>query len=321
MRFLSLRRASKLKFYSTSFAQRLFIPDAYFRSRLAEVLGQIKNYDPQVVHDRVDYYNKLDASFDLPADAVGLKSIPFAKQTAYYCDMRSVLRYFPKDVRVKYLFGDVREIMAEPTFVKSRPISDDNGNSILLKLNRVRHFIPIRDKIPYGEKKDILVWRGVGWQPRRKAFLREFWNHPLCDVGQVNPPSEAAPAEWVKPRMTVDEQLRYKFILSIEGNDVATNLKWIAQSDSLCFMVKPKYETWLMEGRLVPGVHYVQLRDDYADLPEKIEHYRKHSDEALAIIQNFKDYFRQFLDIRLEKLVPLLVARKYLELSGQLSTH
>ncbi|MDE4959522.1 glycosyl transferase family 90, partial [Francisella tularensis subsp. holarctica] len=57
--------------------------------------------------------------------------------------------------------------------------------------------------------------------------------------------------------LSIQDQIKYKYIVSIEGYDVATNLKWIMNSNSLCFMNKPKYETWFMEGTLIPNHHYV----------------------------------------------------------------
>ena len=51
--------------------------------------------------------------------------------------------------------------------------------------------------------------------------------------------------------MTINEQLHYKFILCSEGNDVASNLKWVMSSNSIAVMPKPKFETWFMEGILV----------------------------------------------------------------------
>ena len=177
--------------------------------------------------------------------------------------------------------------------------------------------MPIQDGQAFEDKKDLLVWRGAAWKPWRKDFLKQYWNHPLCDVGQVNAPTDLEMVAWVKPKMTVEEQLQYKFILSIEGNDVASNLKWIAQSNSLCFMTKPNHETWMMEGRLEGGVHYVQLRDDYADVPEKIEYYMAHPKEALQIISNLQQYYKQFTNRELDELISLLVIKNFASCTGQ----
>ena len=75
---------------------------------------------------------------------------------------------------------------------------------------------------------------------------------------------------WTKPRLNISEQLQYKFILSIEGNDVASNLKWIMSSNSLAVMPKPKFESWFMEGLLIPDYHFVEIKRDYSDLEENL---------------------------------------------------
>ena len=120
--------------------------------------------------------------------------------------------------------------------------------------------------------------------------------------------------------MRINEQLQYKFILSIEGNDVASNLKWVMSSNSLSFMTKPKYETWFMEGTLIPNHHYVLLKDDYSDLEEKVAYYSEHMDEALEIIANAQAHVAQFQDAKLEDRLSLLVLQKYFEKSSQVTT-
>ena len=112
--------------------------------------------------------------------------------------------------------------------------------------------------------------------------------------------------------------MKYRYIISIEGNDVASNLKWIMASNSLCLMPAPVYETWFMEGTLQPGLHYVQLRSDFADLEEKILHYEKHPDQAREIVRNANAYVKQFAHRRREQVLSLLVLYKYFALTGQL---
>jgi len=46
--------------------------------------------------------------------------------------------------------------------------------------------------------------------------------------------------------------VKYKYILSIEGNDVASGLKWQLYSNSVVFMRKPKIVSWAMEDKLIP---------------------------------------------------------------------
>ena len=118
--------------------------------------------------------------------------------------------------------------------------------------------------------------------------------------------------------MSLKEHLNYKFILAIEGNDVASNLKWVMSSNSLAFMVKPTYETWFMEGLLIPNHHYVLLEDDYSDLEKKIRYYTEHREEAKAIITNAHEYIEQFKEQKREDVISLKVLEKYFKHSSQL---
>lgn len=315
---LGHKNAHKLRFYSKHAIQRLF-PGAWLRARRKNVLRQIDAMDEEErlqILKRVNYYNKLEDSFSLPADATRIQDFKREKSWAYYLDMLSVLRFFPGDMRFCYQFGDITHVPDVPTFVKSRPVGEENHNAVLLKLNRVRHYYMVNDLVPFGTKKSKVVWRGACHQPHRQRFIENFHDHPLCNVGDVHRKSQGKP--WHREVLSIADQLQYKFVLSIEGNDVATNLKWIMASNSLCFMTKPRYETWFMEGALVPGYHFVELKDDYSDLEEKVRYFTKNDDEARAIISNANEYVKKFGDDKKERLLSLLVMQKYFEDSGQI---
>jgi len=270
------------------------------------------------VIQRVEYYNQCNHSFHIPNDTKTIyQFIQNEKKKTYYFDLLEYLRYFNKQLKISYLFGDITYVPKTPTIVKSRPISDNNCNSILMKLNKIRHFIFVEDKIKFENKKDMLVWRGKCYTPHRQKFIQKFYNKNFCNVGQTNTKGETN-QPWQKEKMQLQEQLQYKFILAIEGNDVASNLKWVMSSNSLAFMPKPKYETWFMEGSLIPNYHYVLLKDDFSDLEEKIIYYSKHIDEAMQIIYNAHIHVKQFKNKHKEKLISLLVLYKYFQKSGQL---
>jgi hypothetical protein len=305
---------SKIKYYAKN-TLKLLLPNRLYRDRLNARLAGLSRYDETYVRDRVDYYNRRQGPFTPDETFTSIRAFRHAERKTYFYDLYEYLRYFDEELRFAYLYGDVQHVPEVPTLLKSRPLGCDNANSVLLKLNKVRHFLFLNDPIPFSEKADRLVWRGGAYQPHRQRFVREFFDHPLCDVGQTNKPKEDVP--WQKKKMSIRAQLGYKFIFSIEGNDVATNLKWIMSSNSLAFMPRPKFETWFMEGRLVPDHHYVLVRDDLSDLEEKIRYYTAHPEEAMKIIKNANDYVAQFMDAAREDLIALLVLKKYFHLSGQ----
>jgi len=72
-----------------------------------------------------------------------------------------------------------------------------------------------------------------------------------------------------------------------------------------------------MEGKLIPGFHYVQVKDDYSDLEELIEYFIKHTDEAEEIIKNANNYMRQFDNQDVEDWLQIKILEKYFKYSSQ----
>lgn len=307
---IDFNKNTKAIYYLTNIA-RMMVPGIYYERRLkALLLSSALKEDEVYIKTRVDYYNKLDEDFVFNENVKTIQEFKKEKKRVYFFDLLEYLRYFEKKLKISYLFGDIIHIPNEPTLLKSRPIDGNNANSILLKLDKVRHFIFVNDKIAFEDKKNLLVWRGKCFTQPRRDFLSLFHDNPFCNVGQIN---ESENSEWIKPKMKLREHFNYKFILSIEGNDVASNLKWVMSSNSIAFMVKPTYETWFMEGRLIPNYHYVLLKDDYSDLEEKIAYYSTHIDESKEIIKNAHKYIEQFKNKKRENIISLAVLDKYFD--------
>lgn len=306
------------QFYYAKNALKLIIPNFFYRKALHRRLDAIKNYDATYVNERVNYYNKLKPNSDLPKHVGSLQNLKRGKKhTTYFFDSNSITRYFNDNLRVNFEFGDVIKISKIPTIVKSRPIAKDNENSVLLKLNKVRHFIFTKDTNAFESKKDILIGRGgvSDKKPKRIAFFKRYFNHPLCDLGQTNKNSKYH--FWYKQKISIEKHLKYKFILCLEGIDVSSNLKWVMSSNSIAVMTRPTFETWFMEGKLIPNVHYLEIKNDYSDLEECLKYYISHPDECLKIIENAKAYVEQFKDKRRERLISLLVMKKYFSVTNQ----
>jgi len=291
------------------------LPDYLFRKRLSNELSKATNYNLEYLASRVNYYCKLTSPQSITEQAIKLSDFRWKPKTftphTHFFDTYQYTRYFPKDHHIAICFGDVTEVPTCPTIVKSRPIHTDNQNSVLLNLNKLRHFVFLDDKTPFQDKKDLLLGRCSVYRRWRVKFWEMYFGHPLCDLGAVN--KSARNKDWIVPHMTLDDQLQYKFILALEGNDVATNLKWIMSSNSIAVMPMPTYETWFMEGKLIPDYHFIEIKKDYSDLPEKLLYYISNPDKALQIIDNAHKHVEQFLDMKREKLISLLVLEKYFQ--------
>jgi hypothetical protein len=309
-------KRNKALYYSKSILRQI-IPTIFYKSSLNKKLLSINGYDGAALTNRVNYYNKLENPAPIGDNATVLKKMQvFKSPKTYNFDAFEYLRYFKGSLKANFLFGDITYTPGEPSIQKSRPIAGDNSNAVLLKLDKKRHFFFVNDKNRFRDKKNMLIGRGTIYQAHREKFMEMYFDNALCDLGQVN--KKGGNMKWLKPPISIDQHLKYKFILSLEGNDVATNLKWVMSSNSIAVMPKPKYETWFMEGKLIPDFHYILIKDDYTDLIEKLIYYTEHTDEAERIVSNANAFVRQFFDQKRESIISLLVLQKYFSKTMQI---
>lgn len=310
----------KFRWYAQQFAQYM-VPRCCYRSHLACWL-KAEGFPLEELAQRVDYYCQPRPMPQLSpaATRIGEFKFPFCRRhrlSGPFFDLYAVLRYFPSDLRVDYFLADLAQELPTLGFAKSRPVPNEGSNTVLLNLDSLRHFRFIEDPRPYTTKQDQLVCRSVARQPHRRQFLEACYASPLCDVGQVNRDTNLDHPEWCKPYMPEVAQLNYKFIACIQGNDVATNLKWVLASNSLAVLPKPTVESWFMEGSLMGGYHYVEVKEDFSDVEAQIEYYLAHPNEAKAILEHAHAHVQRFANPRLERAVALRVAAKYFLASGQ----
>jgi hypothetical protein len=244
-------------------------------------------------------------------------------------DPKAVFAVFP---------GDCRSRLAEPVFVKSRLVADRDAPSVLLPLDHSRHWrdLAVVDDhdIPYADKTSELLWRGgttgvfrgggpgnpyssryhVASVPPRAG--RDIGYSEIVQIDQTGAdlPMETIRAR-LRPPLGIARQLRARFLLSLEGNDVATGLKWMLHSNSTVVMPHPTCESWACEGALVPYEHYVPVRDDLSDLDEVQDWCCTHLRDCEEIARNGKRFIAGFLDRRNEQDLCNRVVAAYLAVS------
>lgn len=181
---------------------------------------------------------------------------------------------------------------------------------IIWPMNNKRHFDPNTFKqvriadIPWECKRHIAVWRGqlTGYKASategktfsencdsssRCLLVKKYSNSSLLNVGisEFGADQEFGVSlqYMLKGIMSMEEQLQYKMIIVMEGNDVATSLKWAFYSRSLVLMQVPSFTSFAMEEWLEPWTHYVPLKSDLSDAEEKIRWVMEHDEEARKI--------------------------------------
>lgn len=207
--------------------------------------------------------------------------------------------------------------------VKNRAAGSSQG--VLLRcLDFKRHwknvYRPFPRSIPSWAKKTSKVfWRGTTTgQPTRpgsRFCLVETWfkRFPQIDVGFASTcqGKRARYGKYVVGPCKLADFLDHKYVVSAEGNDKDSGINWKLASDSLILMAKPRVTSWLMETTLVPGKHYVLLKDDFSDLLEKWKWCESHQEECLEIVRNANQYMTQFQDSRVEERIEELVLDRY----------
>lgn len=200
-------------------------------------------------------------------------------------------------------FGDTVNYYDLPVVVKARPSGEWKEGlryPIIAPLEIWRHFDPIalvtEQDMTWHDKKESLVWRGVSSGSRANTidqifdrFYPEYADIGITELVQGDEKVEKF-KRLLKPALTMKEQLAFKYILSLEGNDVASGLKWQLYSNSVVFMPHPSRVSWAMEDQLLPYYHYIPLEDDLSDIYEKLEWARKNDALCQRIAQHATEY-------------------------------
>ena len=199
--------------------------------------------------------------------------------------------YLPDELKKYPMFAKVRPNCSNETCQKSKI------ESILLPLNRKRHFgvasiIPEND-ISWDEKIAKAVWRGKFGKTHdtikdtndiKFALVSRHINSTAVDA-KFSKHTKGAPPHMIGSYMDVKEQLKYKYIISIEGNDVSSGLKWMLFSNSVVIMPKPTWESWAMEGMLEEFVHYIPIERDGSNVEEMIQWAEEHPAQTRMIAE------------------------------------
>lgn len=216
-----------------------------------------------------------------------------------------------------------------PAIAKVRPVDRADGNQVILDLNHDRHWGELanvhREDEPTLSKMNRLVWRGVstGWcdkhreRTRMMAVSKYFQaSDSRIDVGfsEIVHGDECPDAnKYLKRPMSVRGQLRYKFILVVDGNDKASGLQWVLASNSVPFMVEPMWESWLMESSLKPYLHYVPVKPDFSDLSSQIDWAVANVDKVRNIAMAGRRYISGFSKPQTERNIMGAVFTAYFD--------
>jgi hypothetical protein len=113
-----------------------------------------------------------------------------------------------------------------------------------------------------------------------------------------------------KDRIEIEDMLKFKYHILIDGNDWASSLSWVLLNDCVAFMPEITYES-IFTINLVPWKHYVPIRRDFEDLEEKIKYMINNDNLAKQISANSSLYMKQFTNIDLMTKIKIETITRY----------
>jgi hypothetical protein len=149
-------------------------------------------------------------------------------------------------------------------------------------------------QVEWEEKKSVVVWRGGSsgfYRPSiRMEVVDRLFDVPNTDVRFVRGGwpinDDIIPDYHFGRRMSVEEQLQFKYHLVIDGNTPASNGQWVFATGSVPIIITHPGNRWWADNELRPMMNYVPVKYDLSDLVEKIEWLMSHDREAYQIAQN-----------------------------------
>lgn len=206
-----------------------------------------------------------------------------------------------------------------PVLTKAR-IIENPYNGILIKYEYGYHWKILEtfeDSYSWEDKNNSVCWRGNHITALNKKYNRRYFvekYYQKYDIGFYPKRDDDYCKDHLnlfKNSMTQNEQLKSKYLICLEGNDVGTSLKWQLASNSIVLMAKPTIEGWLMEGLLEPYVHYVPLKDDLSDLDDIVKWCNNNDEACNEISTNARKHMEQFMDKDIELMLHRLLCKWY----------
>ena len=229
-------------------------------------------------------------------------------------------------------------------FAIERNTSNSFYETIIWPLNLNRHYLPVDQYMKiykegkvceWEDKHSSLIWRGgVTGLTTKNDYLEvpypkggprihavsTYFNKDVSTVDVAFTESHPSVSRESKngwnvtnlvrgTHTSMEDQLKYKYMLVLEGNDVATGLKWQLASNSVVFMAKPTTVSFMMEDLLIPFVHCIPVKDDYSDLIQMV-HWARDNDAKCVWISEQATLFMERLWTSLKAKKENMVIKK-----------
>lgn len=173
---------------------------------------------------------------------------------------------------------------------------------------------------PWSKKINRAVFRGATTgagvteetNQRLKAFEIGLKNKDVLDIGVTKwnlRPRKFEDSQYLQtiergkgnyPRankLDLQDQSRYKYILTLEGHVAAYRLSYELSSGSVILLASSQWQIWYSH-LLIPYQHYVPVKEDLSDLLSQIEWCKTNDEKCSNIAKNARLFYDKYLGIK-----------------------
>lgn len=145
----------------------------------------------------------------------------------------------------------------------------------------------------WKETKPGLLDAGiVSWNSRDKIDSK-------LQINYIKPELMNKIGIYLKPRIPMNEQIKYKYILNIDGHSNPNRTSYLLQMGCLILQVESYYVTgnicWYTD-LLKPYEHYIPIKYDLSNLEKQILWCRNNDKECKQIVENAKKIYEQYFN-------------------------
>lgn len=141
-------------------------------------------------------------------------------------------------------------------------------------------------------KPNLLNAGIVSWNSRDKIDSK-------LQVNYIKPSIMIKQGIKLKNKMPMNEQIKFKYILNIDGHSSPNRTSYLLQCGSLMLMVESKFVigniSWF-SNLLKPYIHYIPIKSDFSDLEKQILWCKSNDEECKKIVNNAIELYNLYFN-------------------------
>ena len=133
---------------------------------------------------------------------------------------------------------------------------------------------PLLKRLKAGKMSEQDVLSELAYFPRHK-MISDYQDDPRFDLGFTGAIQNMDIAQYpflarlMRPRLSQQDMLNYKYLLVLRGSDVASSFYWTMNSGSLGLVMEGYFDSFA-SAHFKPWEHYVPFKADLSDLEDRL---------------------------------------------------